>query len=517
MARIERALLAPYDKTGIAEFAKELHARGAELLATHGTARALKAAGIPVKEVSEHTGFPEILGGRVKTLHPKIHGGLLGRRDDPEHRAQMAEHGIAPIDLLCLNLYPFVATIRKPGVTLAEAVEQIDIGGPAMLRAAAKNHAHVVPLVEAVDYAEFLARLDRGELDPSYRKQLAAKAYRHTALYDAAIANHLAASGPADFPTSLVLVAELRQRLRYGENPHQRGALYRLPGDAGIAGAEVLGGKELSYNNLNDAAAAHQAVAEFDEPAVVVVKHANPCGAAADASLLEAFRRAWEADATSAFGGIVAFNRPLTADVAEAIAEPGRFVEVILAPEIPEESREILANRAKWGKNCRLLVVARGDPPGASGFEIRSIPGGLLVQEGDRKSVSRADLQVVSRRAPTEAEVRDLCFAQRVCKHVKSNAIVLAKGAAVVGVGAGQMSRVDSSRIAVRKAGARAEGAVFASDAFLPFNDALDVALDAGVTAAIQPGGSKNDAECIRRADERGIAMVFTGIRHFLH
>ncbi len=517
MARIERALLAPYDKTGIAEFARALHARGAELLATHGTALALKAAGIPVKEVSEHTGFPEILGGRVKTLHPKIHGGLLGRRDDPEHRAQMAEHGIAPIDLLCLNLYPFVATIRKPGVTLAEAVEQIDIGGPAMLRAAAKNHAHVVPLVDAADYAGFLARLDANELDAAYRKRLAAKAYAHTATYDAAIANYLGGSDPSDPPAVLTLVAELRQQLRYGENPHQRGALYRLPGEAGIAGAEVLGGKELSYNNLQDAAAALATVGEFEAPSVVVVKHANPCGAASAPSLLDAFRRAWEGDPTSAFGGILAFNRPLTVDVAEAIAEPGRFVEVIVAPEIPEASRDLLANKPKWGKNCRLLVAPLPDPRGPRGVEIRSIPGGLLVQDGDGKSAAEADLQVVSRRAPTGAEVRDLCFAQRVCKHVKSNAIVLAKETGLVGVGAGQMSRVDAAHLAVRKAGGRARGAVFASDAFLPFNDALDVALDAGVTAAIQPGGSKNDPECIRRADERGIAMVFTGTRHFLH
>ncbi len=512
MTTIKRAIVAPYDKTGIAEFARALADRGIEILSTHGTAKVLGAAGLKVIEVQEYTGFPEILGGRVKTLHPKIHGGLLGRRDDPEHVAQMAAHGIGPIDLLVLNLYPFVQTISRPGVTLAEAVEQIDIGGPAMLRAAAKNHAHVVPLVDAKDYPEFLRRLDADALDPEYRRGLAAKAYRHTALYDAAIARYL---GDGDLPQTLVLGFERTGELRYGENPHQRAALYKEPGGKGIAQAEVLGeGKQLSFNNIQDAAGAYATVADLPLPAVVVVKHANPCGAAAGKSLLDAFRRAWEGDPISAFGGILAFNAPVTPDVAEAIAEPGRFVEVIVAPGFDPEALSILTTKPKWGKNVRLLACPLPEP---TGFEIRGLPGGLLLQERDGKVTQSSDLKTVSKRAPSEAEASDLVFAQRVCKHVKSNAIVLAKDAMVVGVGAGQMSRVDAARIAVRKAGGRAQGAVFASDAFLPFNDALEVALEAGVTAAIQPGGSRNDEACIKLADERGIAMVFTGVRHFLH
>jgi len=512
MTTIKRAIVAPYDKTQIAELARALVDRGIEILSTHGTAKVLRAAGLKVIEVQDYTGFPEILGGRVKTLHPKIHGGLLGRRDDPEHVAQMATMGIHPIDLLVLNLYPFVETIARPGVTLPEAIEQIDIGGPAMLRAAAKNHPHVVPLVDARDYPEFLRRLDGDALDPDYRKGLAAKAFRHTALYDAAIAGYL---GGRDLPAAFVLAGERVEELRYGENPHQRAALYRVPGGKGIATAQVLGeGKQLSFNNLQDAAGAYATVADLPKPSAVVVKHSNPCGAAAKGTLLDAFRGAWEGDPISAFGGILAFNAEVTPDVAEAIAEPGRFVEVIVAPGFDPAALEILMTKPKWGKNVRLLACPL---PGAGGFEVHGLPGGFLLQEADGKATQTSDLKVVTKRAPSEAEERDLVFAQRVCKHVKSNAIVLAKGAMVVGVGAGQMSRVDAARIAVQKAGGRAQGAVFASDAFLPFNDALEVALDAGVTAAIQPGGSRNDEACIRLADERGIAMVFTGVRHFLH
>ncbi len=512
MTTIKRAIVAPYDKTHIAEFARALADRKIEILSTHGTAKVLRGAGLDVTEVQDYTGFPEILGGRVKTLHPKIHGGLLGRRDDPEHVAQMAAHGIPAIDLLVLNLYPFVETVARPGVTLPEAVEQIDIGGPAMLRAAAKNHAHVIPLVDASDYPEFLRRLDGDALDPDYRRSLAAKAFRHTALYDAAIAGYLAGG---DLPPVFVLAGERVEELRYGENPHQRAALYRVPGGKGIAAAEVLGeGKQLSFNNLQDAAGAYATVADLGPPAVVVVKHANPCGAATAGTLLDAFRMAWDGDPISAFGGILAFNARVTPDVAEAIAEPGRFVEVIIAPGFDRDAVEILTTKPKWGKNVRLLACPL---PEARGLEIRGLPGGFLLQEADGRSTETSDLKVVTKRAPSEAEQRDLVFAQRVCKHVKSNAIVLAKGAMIVGVGAGQMSRVDAARIAVQKAGGRAQGAVFASDAFLPFNDALEVALDAGVTAAIQPGGSRNDEACIRVADERRIAMVFTGVRHFLH
>ncbi|MHC4137634.1 MAG: bifunctional phosphoribosylaminoimidazolecarboxamide formyltransferase/IMP cyclohydrolase [Planctomycetota bacterium] len=513
MAKISRALIAPFDKTGIEVFAQALHQRGIQLIATSGTARRLREADLPVTEVSEHTGFPEMLGGRVKTLHPKIHGGLLGRRDDPEHVAQMQAHDIPPIDLLCLNLYPFVATISKPDATFADAVEMIDIGGPAMLRAAAKNHAFVVPLIDSQDYDEFLRRLDSDELDADYRRRLAAKAYAHTAEYDTAIAGYLAREEEGPFADTLTVTARKVQELRYGENPHQRGAVYGTPGVAGLATAEQLNGKALSYINLLDAAGAYTSVSAFPEPGAVVVKHANPCGAATAADLPTAFENAWEGDPISAFGSILAFNREVTPELADRIAAKG-FVEVVVAPGFAAEALRILEEKPKWGKNVRLL---QSPLPERSGRDIRSIPGGFLVQERDGKATDRADLHVVTRRAPSEAEIEDLVFAQRVCKHVKSNAIVLARSGMVVGVGAGQMSRVDAARLAASKAGERAKGAVFASDAFLPFNDALEVALDAGATAAIQPGGSKNDERCIRFADERGIAMVFTGTRHFLH
>ena len=513
MTSIKRALLAPYDKTGIEDFARELHERGVALLATSGTARRLRDAGLPVKEVSEHTGFPEMLGGRVKTLHPKIHGGLLGRRDLPDHVAQMQAHGIEPIDLLCLNLYPFRETIAQPDVTLADAVEQIDIGGPAMLRAAAKNHKDVVPLIDAADYAETLERLDGDNLTPEFRRGLAAKAYQHTCLYDSAIANYLANDEESAFPPTLTVGAERVETLRYGENPHQHGVLYRIPGEGGLASCEQLNGKALSYINLLDAAGAYTTVAEFELPSAVVVKHANPCGAASHENLVTAFERAWEGDPVSAFGSILAFNREVSGELAEAIAAKG-FVEVVVAPSFSDEGLEILRTKPRWGKNVRLL---KSELPKPEGMEVRSIPGGFLVQDRDAKATGAADLKVVSKRAPTDDELRDLVFAQLICKHVKSNAIVLAKDNMIVGVGAGQMSRVDASGMAVKKAGDRAKGAVFASDAFLPFNDALQVALDAGATAAVQPGGSKNDESCISFVDDRGVAMAFSGIRHFLH
>ncbi|MHC4410348.1 MAG: bifunctional phosphoribosylaminoimidazolecarboxamide formyltransferase/IMP cyclohydrolase, partial [Planctomycetota bacterium] len=503
---VSRALLAPYDKTGIVEFGRALHERGIALLATSGTARKLKEGGLPVTEVSEHTGFPEMLGGRVKTLHPKIHGGLLGRRDLPEHVAQMKEHGIEPIDLLCLNLYPFRETIAKPGVTLPEAVEQIDIGGPAMLRAAAKNHAHVVPLIDSADFAETLQRLDAGELTLDFRKKLAAKAYNHTCLYDSAIANYLG-------DETLAVAAEKVQELRYGENPHQKGALYRIPGEESLASCEQLNGKALSYINLLDAAGAYTTVAEFEAPSAVVVKHANPCGAASHDELVTAFENAWEGDPVSAFGSILAFNREVSPELADAIAAKG-FVEVVVAPGFSDGALENLRSKPKWGKNVRLL---KAPLPAADGVDVRSIPGGFLVQDRDSKRAEASDLNFVTERRPTEAEIADLVFAQRICKHVKSNAIVLVKDRMVVGVGAGQMSRVDAAGMAVKKAGDKVKGAVFASDAFLPFNDALEVTVDAGVTAAVQPGGSKNDENCIAYANGKQLAMAFTGTRHFLH
>ncbi len=512
MTTISRALIAPYDKTGIEDFARALSEKGVALLATSGTAKRLREAGIEVTGVAEYTGFPEIMGGRVKTLHPKIHGGLLGKRNDPEHVAQMQAHDILGIDLLCLNLYPFRETIRKPECTLAETIEQIDIGGPAMLRSAAKNHAHVIPLIDANDYGEFLSRWDEGQLDTEYRRRLAAKAYAHTAAYDAAITNYLS-GGDDRFPSTLMVAAEHVQELRYGENPHQRGVLYRIAGEEGLASAEVLSGKALSYINLFDAVGAYATVAEFDEPAAVVVKHANPCGAAIGRDLPTAFERAWEGDPISAFGSILAFNGPVDVDLAEGIAAKG-FVEVVVAPDYTDAALEIIKTKPRWGKNVRLL---RCPLPKAGGLNIRSIPGGFLVMDEDGRRTESADMKIVTQRAPNEAETRDLIFAQRICKHVKSNAIVLAKDGMIVGVGAGQMSRVDAARLAVSKAGDRAQGAVFASDAFLPFNDALEVALDAGATAAIQPGGSKNDDKCVEFADERGITMAFTGTRHFLH
>ena len=519
MTKLSRALLAPYDKAGIADFAAALHERGTALLATSGTARVLREAGLPVTEVSEHTGHPEILGGRVKTLHPKIHGGLLGRRDDPGHVAEMQAHDILPIDLLCLNLYPFVETIKKPGVTLAEAVEQIDIGGPAMLRAAAKNHADVIALIDAGDYDEFLKRLDAGELDLGYRKGLAAKAYRHTAQYDAAITAYLSSDEDGDdrFPQYFMLSGERVRGFRYGENPHQTGFLYRLPDGGGLAAAEFVdeseGAKQPSYLNLFDAWGAYSTVAEFDEPTAVVVKHANPCGAASADNLATAFESAWDGDPVSAFGSILAFNGTVTADLAERIAAKG-FVEVVVAPDYEDAGVEVLRTKPRWGKNVRLIKSAL---PRGEAVDVRSVDGGFLVQNRDTKRTEAGDLTFKTKRAPTDAEIRDLVFAQRICKHVKSNAIVLVKDRMIVGVGAGQMSRVDAAGMAVKKAGERAHGAVFASDAFLPFNDALEVALDAGATAAIQPGGSKNDDKCVEFADERGIAMAFTGTRHFLH
>jgi len=519
MTKISRALIAPYDKAGIADFARALHERGTALLATSGTARVLREAGLPVTEVSEHTGHPEILGGRVKTLHPKIHGGLLGKRDDPGHVAEMQACGIEPIDLLCLNLYPFVETISRPGVTLPEAVEQIDIGGPAMLRAAAKNHKDVIPLIDSADYEEFLSRLDSDELDAAYRRGLAAKAYRHTALYDAAITTYLSSDEGSDsrFPTFFMLAGDRVRGFRYGENPHQTGFLYRLPEGSGIAAAEFVDeapdAKQPSYLNLFDAWGAYSTVAEFDEPTAVVVKHANPCGAASNDDLATALDRAWEGDPISAFGSILAFNRTVNSALAEGIVKKG-FVEVVVAPDYEDDAVQTLRTKPRWGKNVRLIKAAL---PQGEAVDVRSVDGGFLVQDRDGKRTEASDLEFKTKRSPTDAEVGDIVFAQRICKHVKSNAIVLVKDRMIVGVGAGQMSRVDAAQMAVKKAGDRARGAVFASDAFLPFNDALEVALDAGATAAVQPGGSKNDSKCIEFADERGIAMAFTGTRHFFH
>ncbi len=524
---IRRALISVSDKSGLVELARALAAREVEILSTGGSAQALIEAGIPVTEVARHTGFPEIMDGRVKTLHPKIHGGILGRRDLPDHRAAMREHEIAPIDLVVVNLYPFEATLAG-GADPETCIENIDIGGPALVRAAAKNHGFVTVLTDPADYnavIEEMAARD-GATGAELRFRLAAAAYAHTAAYDAAISNWMQGRLDSGFPTHFAAGGHLRQTLRYGENPHQSAALY-LGGAArpGVATAEQLQGKELSYNNLNDTDAAFELAAEFVPPdfagaAVAIIKHANPCGVALAETQLEAYRKALACDPTSAYGGIVALNRPLDGATAAEIFK--LFTEVVIAPAIEPEAREILAGK----ENLRLLVTGALPDPGAPGLAVKSLAGGLLVQSRDAGRIRRDDLKVVTRRAPSAREMEDLVFAFRVAKHVKSNAIVLAQGGATLGIGAGQMSRVDSTRIAAwkaREAAAATEGAqgdgglVAASDAFFPFTDGLLAAVEAGARAVIQPGGSLRDQDVIAAADKAGIAMVLTGMRHFRH
>ena len=512
-----RALISVSDKTGLIPFAQSLAALGIELISTGGSARTLRDAGVDVTDVGEHTGFPEILGGRVKTLVPQIHGGILGRRDLPEHVAQMQAHGIAAIDLVVVNLYPFEASVAA-GAAWDDCVENIDIGGPALIRAAAKNHDFVTVLTDPAQYDAVLAELHaEGRTSQALRRRLAAAAYARTAAYDAAIAAWFVAQSGEAFPQRLVTAATLKQSLRYGENPHQQAALYVTDARPGVAQAEQVQGKELSYNNINDTDAALECVAEFASPAIVVVKHANPCGVAVAQDLAAAWELALRCDPTSAFGGIVAANRTLDEDTASRIAQI--FTEVIVAPDATPEARAILARK----KNLRLLLTGTLPDAAAPGFTSRSIAGGLLVQSRDAGRVARPQLRVATKRAPTEAEYADLLFAFTVCKHVKSNAIVYAKDGATVGIGAGQMSRVDSARIAAWKAQAAGngvpltQGSVVASDAFFPFADGLQAAIDAGATAVIQPGGSVRDDEVVAAADEAGVAMVMTGMRHFRH
>ena len=510
---IRRALISVSDKTGLSPLARALAETGAEILSTGGSARALREAGIAVTEVSAHTGFPEILDGRVKTLVPHIHGGLLGRRDLPKHVAEMAAHGIPPIDLVAVNLYPFEATVAA-GADFGNSVEQIDIGGPALIRAAAKNHDFVAVLTDPAQYESFLAAFAaEGGTRLALRRGLAAAAYARTAAYDAAIAAWFADQEGTEFPRHLTIAGALRQTLRYGENPHQRAAFYATDTRPGLATARQVQGKELSYNNLADTDAALACVAEFAHPSVVIVKHANPCGVATAASLADAWDAALRCDPVSAFGGIVALNRPLDEATAERIA--AIFSEVIVAPDATDAARAVLARK----KNLRLLLTGGLPDPVAPARTFRSLGGGFLVQTADTGRVTATDLRTVTRRAPTEAERADLLFAFRVCKHVKSNAIVYARGGATVGIGAGQMSRVDSARIAAWKAAehAGAQGSVAASDAFFPFPDGLEAVIAAGATAVIQPGGSLRDTEVIAAADAAGIAMVFTGMRHFRH
>ncbi len=524
--RISRALLSVSDKNGLVSFARELANYDVELVSTGGTAKALKEAGLAVIDVSEVTGFPEMMDGRVKTLHPKVHGGLLAIRGNTEHAAALAAHHIKPIDLLVVNLYPFEATVEK-GAEFEDCIENIDIGGPAMIRAAAKNHHDVTVVVEPVDYEKVLDELamHSGMTTLELRKSLAAKAYARTAAYDAAISNWFADTLHEAAPDYRAFGGQLIQSLRYGENPHQSAAFYRAPVKRlGVATARQVQGKELSYNNINDTDAAYECVAEFDPKrgsACVIVKHANPCGVAEGGSLIEAYRKALACNSTSAFGGIVALNRPLDAEAAKAITEI--FTEVIIAPDASEDAIAIVAGK----KNLRLLLAGGLPDPRAAGLTAKTVAGGFLVQSRDNAVVDVMQLKTVTKRAPSEAELADLRFAFRVAKHVKSNTIVYAKDGATVGIGAGQMSRVDAARIAARKAEDAArelklaepltKGSVVASDAFFPFPDGLLVAIEAGATAVIQPGGSMRDADVIKAADEHNVAMVFTGTRHFRH
>ncbi|HEX8240628.1 MAG TPA: bifunctional phosphoribosylaminoimidazolecarboxamide formyltransferase/IMP cyclohydrolase [Allosphingosinicella sp.] len=525
--KIGRALLSVSDKTGLVELARALSRHGVELISTGGTAKALREAGLEVKDVSDLTGFPEMMDGRVKTLHPKVHGGLLAVRDDPEHSAAMAEHGIGAIDLVVVNLYPFAQTVAR-GAGRDEIIENVDIGGPSMVRSAAKNHRFVAIAVDPVDYPRLVSTLDEndGKTSLEFRKYLAAKAFAATAAYDSAIAQWFAfADQGRMFPATLPLTLNLGQELRYGENPHQKAALYLPAGPhgRGIAQAEQVQGKALSYNNYNDADAALELVAEFQDsgPACVIVKHANPCGVAGGASLVQAYEAAFACDTVSAFGGIIAVNRPIDGPAAEAMT--GIFTEVVIAPDADEDARAIFARK----KNLRLLLTGGLPDPARPGLTLKSITGGYLLQSRDNGRVAADQLQVVTKRRPTERELADCLFAWTVAKHVKSNAIVYARDGATAGIGAGQMNRLESARIAAWKARDAAEkagwseprtiGSAVASDAFFPFADGLLAAVEAGATAVIQPGGSIRDDEVIAAADEAGLAMVFTGMRHFRH
>lgn len=522
--KIARALISVSDKNGLVEFAKRLASYGVEILSTGGSAKKLAGAGIKVIEVGDYTGFPEMMDGRVKTLHPKIHGGLLQRRDNKDHQAAAKKHQIPPIDLLVVNLYPFRETAAKGG-TFETCIENIDIGGPAMVRAAAKNHDFVAVVTDPAQYDKILAELktNKGATTLAFRKQLAAAAYAHTAAYDAAVSGWFAGQLGWEYPGEIAFAAKRRQELRYGENPHQTAAFYVTDTTrAGIASAIQIQGKELSYNNLNDTDAAFELVSEFTAtPAVAIIKHANPCGVALGPDLLTAYRRALACDPVSAFGGIIACNRPLDGETAKAIID--LFAEVIIAPDLDNAAKDILAAK----KNLRVLLTRSLPDPHAPDHVVKSVAGGYLVQSRDNLVLDPANLKCVTKRQPSAAEKRDLIFAFTIAKHVKSNTIVYAKDGATVGIGAGQMSRVDSARIAARKAedAAKAAGAkepltrgsAVASDAFFPFADGLLAAVEAGATSVIQPGGSVRDAEVIEAADKAGLAMIFTGIRHFRH
>lgn len=509
----KRALISVSNKKGITEFAKSLTELGFEIISTGGTKKALEESGIPVMSVSDVTGFPEILEGRVKTLNPYIHGGLLAKFSNENHEAQLKQHGIDPIELVCVNLYPFAETIAKPNVTVEDAIENIDIGGPTMLRASAKNHEFVTVVVDPTDYEVVLSELKgSGEVTKETRRRFAAKVFRHTAAYDAMIAEYMTDLAGEEAPEKLTVTYELKQSLRYGENPHQKASFYQKPLGSlfSIANATQLHGKELSYNNINDADAALQIVKDFSEPTAVAVKHMNPCGVGVGETTFEALSKAFEADPVSIFGGIVALNREVDRTTAEKLHEI--FLEIVIAPNFSEEALEILTGK----KNLRLLTIPF-DGGNKAEVKLTSIEGGLLVQDQDRFSFENATISVVTKREPTEEEWKALQLGWKVVKHVKSNAIVVNNSEMTLGVGAGQMNRVGAAAIAVEQAGERAVGAVLASDAFFPMDDTVEAAAKAGITAIIQPGGSIRDADSIKKADEYGIAMVFTGVRHFKH
>ncbi|KQU23353.1 MULTISPECIES: bifunctional phosphoribosylaminoimidazolecarboxamide formyltransferase/IMP cyclohydrolase [Peribacillus] len=508
----KRALISVSDKTGIVEFAKGLIEAGFEIISTGGTKKTLQDNGVDVIGISDVTGFPEILDGRVKTLHPNVHGAVLAKHGDADHAAQLAEHNIEPIQLVCVNLYPFQATISKPDVTVEDAIENIDIGGPTMLRSSAKNHEYVTVIVDSNDYPTVLAELKDGGVSKTTNRRLAAKVFRHTAAYDAVISEYMTELAEEENPESLTVTYELKQSLRYGENPHQKAAFYKKPLGSvfSIAEAKQLHGKELSFNNINDADAALQIVKEFNEPAAVAVKHMNPCGVGVGTTILEAYEKAYEADSTSIFGGIIALNREVDKATAEKLHEI--FLEIIIAPAFTEEAVEVLTSK----KNLRLLTIdfnAAKKPE----RKLTSIEGGLLIQDRDAHSLKDAEVKVATKREPTLEEWKALELGWKIVKHVKSNAIVVCNDQMTLGVGAGQMNRVGAAKIALEQAGERATGSALASDAFFPMDDTVEAAAKAGVTAIIQPGGSVKDQDSIKKADEYGIAMVFTGIRHFKH
>ncbi|MGE6613636.1 bifunctional phosphoribosylaminoimidazolecarboxamide formyltransferase/IMP cyclohydrolase [Peribacillus sp. NPDC076916] len=509
----KRALISVSDKTGIVEFAQGLIEAGFEVISTGGTKKTLQDNGIEVIGISDVTGFPEILDGRVKTLHPNVHGAVLAKQDDKNHTAQLAEHNIEPIQLVCVNLYPFQATISKPEVTVEDAIENIDIGGPTMLRSSAKNHEYVTVIVDSNDYPNVLAELKQnGGVSKTTNRRLAAKVFRHTAAYDAVISEYMTELADEENPESLTVTFELKQSLRYGENPHQKAAFYKKPLGSvfSIAEANQLHGKELSYNNINDADAALQIVKEFNEPAAVAVKHMNPCGVGVGATILEAFDKAYEADATSIFGGIIALNREVDKATAEKLHEI--FLEIIIAPGFTHEAVEVLTSK----KNLRLLTIDF-DAVKKPERKLTSIEGGLLIQDRDAHSLKDAEIKVATKREPTPEEWKAMELGWKIVKHVKSNAIVVCNDQMTLGVGAGQMNRVGAAKIALEQAGERATGSALASDAFFPMDDTVEAAAKAGVTAIIQPGGSVKDEDSIKKADEYGITMVFTGIRHFKH